>query len=95
MVTLGVTPSSTTLRTSTPSGVPAKPIGGSVNRELVPAQIGPEALGGRGGVGHRAAEERRPPTGDPPAAGPPSPVSSSTALSPMSGALVSGPWPDW
>jgi hypothetical protein len=92
VVTFGVMPSSTTLRASTPSGVPVKPIAGSVNRELVPAQIARKpsvAAAASAIVPPRNAAT----AGELPAAGPPSPVSSRTALSPMSGAAVSGPWP--
>ena len=58
VVTFGVIPSSTTARTSTPTGVPLNPSAGSVNRLLAPDADAAEDLGGAGGVGHRAAEER-------------------------------------
>ena len=90
VVTLGVIPSSTTARTSTPTGVPLNPSAGSVNRLLAPTQMRRKTSVAR------AASAIEPPrnaatAGELPAAGPPRPTSSSTALSPMSGAASSGP----
>ena len=90
VVICGVIPSSTTRRTSTPIGVPVKSTGGNVKRLLVPAQIC------RNASVVRRASAIEPPrnaatAGEPAAAGPPSPTSSSTAESPMSGAPSSGP----
>ncbi len=92
VVTFGVMPSSTTLRTSTPSGVPRQPSAGSLNRLLRPAQMRSSW------VVMARASLIDPPTkaatdGEPAAAAPPRPTSSRTALSPTSRALVSGPWP--
>ena len=92
VVTAGVMPSSTTLRTSTPSGVPALSKAGILNRLDRPAQTAASR------AVRPAASRRSPPSswataGEPAAAAAPSPDSSRTALSPMSLALVSAPWP--
>src|SRR3954469_3526626 len=93
VVTFGVMPCSTTRRTSTPSGVPRPSVIGRVIRLDRPRHTRSSSRGS-------AAAAAAPPTnwltaGDPSAAAPPRPTSSSTALSPMSGAPSSGPRPGW
>ncbi len=92
MVTAGVMPSSTTLRTSTPSGDPALSRTGILNRLDRPAQTAPSRS-----VSSAAARIWPPSSwataGEPAAVAAPRPDSSSTALSPISLALVCGPWP--
>ena len=92
MVTAGVVPSSTTFRTSTPSGVPMLSSTGILNRLDRPAHTAASRSV------RSAAARIWPPrswatAGEPAAAAAPRPDSSSTALSPMSLALVCGPWP--
>ena len=61
-----------------------------MNRELEPTQM--EAISSVTATASSMVPPRNPATaGDPAAAAPPSPTSSRIALSPMSGALVSGP----
>ena len=92
VLTAGVMEVSTTRRTSMPSGVPALSRMGRRNRELSPAQMRP--ILAVTAMASAMRPPRKPATaGEPAEAGPPSPTSSTTALSPMSGALVSGPWP--
>src|SRR3954447_21953356 len=93
VVTFGVMPCSTTRRTSTPSGVPRPSVIGRVIRLDRPRHTRPSSR-------VSAAAAAAPPTnwltaGEPAAAAPPRPTSSSTALSPMSGAPSSGPRPGW
>ena len=92
VLTAGVMAVSTTLRTSTARGVPALSRTGRRSRVLVPAQIRPMAA--VTAAASAILPPRKPATaGELAAAAPPRPTNSSTALSPMSGALVSGPWP--
>ncbi len=94
MVTLGVMPSSTTLRTSTPTGVPRKSRMGSLKRLLRPAHT--RSMSSVVATASAIVPPTKAATaGDPAAAQPPSPTSSSTAESPMSGAASSGPRPGW
>ena len=90
VLTAGVMEVSTTRRTSTPRGVPALSSTGRRNRLLVLAQM--RLIAAVTAAASAIRPPRKPATaGELAAAGPPSPTSSSTALSPMSGALVSGP----